>query len=57
MTKAIRRLDAIYYLAAQIGIFVAAYRGSVAWTIACGFILTDGALTILWEQAHKEDKP
>ena len=56
MTKA-RMLDAIYYLAAQIGIFVAAFHGSVVWTIACGFILIDGALTILWEQAHKEDKP
>lgn len=50
--KVIKFLDAIYYIAAQVGIIVAAAHGSVPWTLACGFMLIDGAYTILWEQAN-----
>lgn len=39
-------LDALIYLSAQIGIFVAAAKSSLIWVCVCGFIVVDEAITI-----------
>lgn len=45
MSKLAKFLDAIYYIVAQVGIFIAAFRGSLIWVCVFGFCLIDGALT------------
>lgn len=46
--KVCRFFDSIFYLMAQIGIFVAAFNGSLVWVCVCGFCLIDGGITLLF---------
>ena len=50
----IRTLDSILYLGANVGIFIAGFRGLLIWVCVCGFILLDEALTILFADAYRK---
>lgn len=44
----IKTLDSIYYLVSQIGLFIAAFKGSLIWVCVFGFCLIDGALALIF---------
>jgi hypothetical protein len=50
----IEMLDALCYIAASIGIFVAAFKGSMIWVCVCGFVLIDEGITMLYRKLTKE---
>ena len=44
--KTIDLLDGLVYIAASIGLFVAAFSGSMIWVCACGFLFIDESITM-----------
>lgn len=44
--KIIDLLDGLVYMAASIGLFIAAFNGSMIWVCACGFLFIDESITM-----------
>lgn len=55
--KAIADLfDCLIYIAVSVGIFVAAFNGSMIWVCVCGFILVDEGITMVVRNISKEEQ-
>lgn len=44
--KIIDLLDGLVYIAASIGLFVAAFNGSMIWVCVCGFLFIGESITM-----------
>ena len=48
-------LDCLLYIAAGVGIFIAAFNGSMIWVCVCGFILIDEGITFFYRKITRRN--